>query len=42
LRGMAAAVTATDPGRAERIASSITDEPTKALALIGVARALAA
>ena len=42
LSGVAKALAATDPDRAERIASSITDESSKAAALSDVAEALAA
>ena len=42
LSGMAAALAATDPGRAERLASSITDKAARVPALSAVAAALAA
>jgi hypothetical protein len=42
LSGVAAAVAATDPDRAERIANSLPDESAKARALSGVAAAVAA
>jgi hypothetical protein len=37
---VAVAVAATDPGRAERIAGSVTDAEAKAWALAGIAEAL--
>ena len=40
LSGIAEAVAATDPDRAERIAYSITDKHLKASALVGIAKAL--
>jgi hypothetical protein len=39
---LAKTLAAADPDRAERIANSITDEFEKALALSGIAKALAA
>ena len=42
LRGVATTLAATDPDRAKRIANSLTDEYWKALALIDIAKALAA
>jgi hypothetical protein len=42
LRDLAKTLAAADPDRAERIAHSITDEFEKALALSGIAKALAA
>ncbi len=42
LGGIAGALAASDPGQAERIAQSIAVQGEKALALSGVAKALAA